>query len=100
MRKTTNELAPEVHERTVRLVLSNPGQHGSHRQAVMPIAAKIDCTPQTRKDWLKTAEVDGGKRAGIPSEMPGKLKAPKRENRESRRATRYPRRASHCQPWL
>ena len=49
----------------MRLVLANEGQHGSRWQAVMSIAAKIGCAPQTPKDWVKKAEVDGGKRADL-----------------------------------
>lgn len=29
MSKTTNKFSPEVRERAVRMVLDNPGQHGS-----------------------------------------------------------------------
>ena len=64
MSKTTNKFSPEVRERAVRLVLDNEGQHASRWQAVMSIAAKIDCTPQTLNDWVKKAEIDSGRRAG------------------------------------
>jgi transposase len=46
----------------------------------MSIAAKIGCTPQTLLDWVKKAEVDSGKRAGVPTDMAEKLKALEREN--------------------
>jgi len=71
-----------VRERDVRLVLDNEGQHASRWQAVMSIAAKIGCTPQTLNDWVKRAEVDSGQRAGIPTELAEKMKALERENRE------------------
>jgi transposase-like protein len=58
-----------VRERAVRLVLDNEGQHGSRWQAVMSIAAKIGCTPQTLNEWVKKAEVDSGRRAGVSTEM-------------------------------
>ncbi len=67
MSKTTNKFSPEVRERAVRLVFDNEGQHTSRWQAVMSISAKIGCTPQTLNDWVKKAEVDSGKRAGVPT---------------------------------
>ena len=106
MSKTTNKFSPEVRERAVRLVLdssvdrangsSGPpnGQHGSRWQAVMSIAAKIGCAPQTLNDWVKKAEVDSGKRAGVSSEMAERMKALERENRELRQANEILRKAS------
>ncbi|WCR00236.1 transposase [Paracoccus aestuarii] len=84
MSKTTNKFSLEVRERAVRLVLDNEGQHGSRWQAVMSISAKIGCAPQTLNDWVKKAEVDNGKRAGIPTEMADRMKALEREDRELR----------------
>src|SRR5690606_1986922 len=96
MSKTTNKFSPEVRERAVRLVLDNEGQHASRWQAVMSIAAKIGCTPQTLNDWVKKAEVDSGRRAGIPSDLAEKMKALERENRELRQANEILRKASAC----
>ncbi len=94
MSKTTNKFSPEVRERAVRLVLENEGQHSSRWQAVMSIAAKIGCTPQTLNDWVKKAEVDSGRRPGIPAEIAEKMKALERENRELRQANEILRKAS------
>jgi transposase-like protein len=84
--KTTNQFAPEVRERAVRLVLDNQGQHGSHWQAVLSISAEIGGAPQTLNDWVNKVVVDSGKRAGVSSEMAEKNKAFERENRELRQA--------------
>ena len=78
----------------MRLVLDNEGQHGSRWQAVLSIAAKIGCAPQTLNEWVKKTEVDNGKRAGIPKEMADRLKALERENRELRQANEILRKAS------
>ena len=94
MRKTTNKFSPEVRERAVRLVLETEGQHASRWQAVMSIAAKIDCTAQTLNEWVKKAEVDSGRRASIPTETSEKMKALERENRELRQANEILRKAS------
>ena len=92
--KTTNKFSPEVRERAVRMVLDHAGEHSSRWAAVTSIAAKIGCTPQTLHDWVKKAEVDSGKRPGVPTEMAEKLKALERENRELRQANEILRKAS------
>ena len=94
MSKITNKFSPEVRERAVRLVLDNEGQHASRWQAVMSIATKIGCTPQTLNDWVKKAEVDSGRRAGVSTEMAEKMKALERENRELRQVNEILRKAS------
>ena len=94
MSKTTNKFSPEVRERAVRMVLDNQNQHGSRWQAIASISAKIGCSANTLNAWVKKAEVDGGQRAGISSEMAEKMKALERENRELRQANEILRKAS------
>ena len=45
-------------------------------------------------EWMKKAEVDGVKRAGVPTEMADRLKSLERENRELRQAAEILRKAS------
>ena len=93
-KQTSNKFSPEVRSRAVRLVLDQEAEHRSRWAAIMSIAAKIGCTPQTLLDWVKKAEVDSGKRAGVPTDMAEKLKALERENRELRQANEILRKAS------
>ena len=92
--KTTNKFSPEVRSRAVRMVLDHESDHGSRWAAVVSISTKIGCTPQTLHEWVKKAEVDSGKRSGMPSEVAERLKALERENRELRQANDILRKAS------
>ena len=86
MSKTTNKFSPEVRTRAARMVLEHGGEYPSRWAAVVSVSQKIGCSAHTLNDWVKKAEVDGGRRAGVPSEVAEKLKALERENRELRQA--------------
>ena len=73
MSKTTNKFAPEVRERAVRMVIDHERDYPSRWAAVVSIAEKIGCVPQTLHEWVKKAEVDSGKRAGVPTEVADKM---------------------------
>ena len=94
MSKTTNKFSPEVRERAVRMVLDHRDDYPSHWAAVVSVSEKIGCAPPTLHDWIKKAEVNSGKRAGIPDDVSQRMKALERENRELRQANEILRKAS------
>ena len=86
--------SPEVRERAVRMVFDHQREYPSQWQAVVSIATKIGCTPETLRKWIRRAEVDSGRRAGVTSEEKARIKELERENRELRRANEILRKAS------
>ena len=94
MSKTTKKFSPEVRTRAVRMVLEHCGEYLSRWAAVVSVSQKIGCSAHTLNNWVKKAEVDGGRRAGVLSDVAEKLKALERENRELRQANEILRKAS------
>lgn len=86
--------SPEVRERAVRMVVEHGAEHASQWAAIVSIAGKIGCAPQTLHTWVTLAERDSGKRAGPTSDEQDRIKALERENRELRQANEILRKAS------
>ena len=94
MSSTSKRYAPEVRERAVRLVLEHQQEHESQWAAIVSVAAKIGCTPETLRIWVRRVEVDEGRRPGLTTDERAKLKERERENREVRRANEILKSAS------
>src|ERR1700693_4246547 len=82
--KTSVRYSPEVRTRAVRMVLEHAGDHASQWAAIGSIAAKIGCTAETLRGWVRQAERDQGQRPGPTSEERARVKKPEREKRARR----------------
>ena len=77
-----------------RLVLEQQEAHGSQWAAMESIAAKMGCTAETLRKWVRQAERDSGARPGLTTSERERLKELERENRELKRANEILRKAS------
>jgi transposase-like protein len=76
------------------MVLEHEKEHDSQWEAMCSIAAKIGCSAETLRKWVRQAERDLGRRAGLTSDERERLKQLERENRELKRANEILRKAS------
>jgi len=86
--------SPEVRERAVRMVWEHQGEYESQWAAMESIGAKIGCTAETLRKWVRQAERDAGKRAGLSSDERQRLRDLEREVRELKRTNEILRKAS------
>ncbi len=89
-----SRFSAEVRERAVGLVLANEEAHGSQWATIQSIAGKIGCSAEALRKWVRQAERDHGRRAGLTTEERERLRVLERENRELRRANEILRKAS------
>lgn len=62
--------------------------------AILSIAPKIGCSPETLRSWVRQSETDQGIRRGVSTSERERLKELERENRELKRANEILRKAS------
>lgn len=75
-------------------VRAHQEEHPSEWAAIVSIAAKIGCTAETSRRWVRQAQTDAGERAGVTSSERERIKALERENRALRQANELLRKAS------
>jgi transposase len=92
--KKSVKYSPEVMERAVRLMFEAKEQHASEWAAIVSIAAKIGCTAETLRRWVRRHERDTGQREGLNTAERNRIKALERDVRELRKANEILRLAS------
>ena len=86
--------SPEVRERAVRMVFEHTPEYPSQWAAIQSIAEKIGCSGETLRSWVRQAERNQGKQAGLTTDERVRLKELEREVRELKRANEILRKAS------
>jgi transposase len=76
------------------MVFEHGPEHGSEWAAIQSIAAKIGCSAETLRNWVRRAQVDSGSREGVTTDERARMKELEREVRELRRANEILRKAS------
>ena len=63
-RKTAPKYSAEVRERAVRMVFEHRAEYATQWEAIQSIAAKMGCSRETLRNWVRQAESDRGLRSG------------------------------------
>ena len=92
--KKQKRYSPEVRERAVRLLHEHQKDYESQWAAILSIAPKIGCSPETLRTWVRQSETDQGIRGGLSTSDRERLMDLERENRELKRANEILRKAS------
>ncbi len=69
MTKRTAPFSPEVRKRAVRMVRDHEGEQGSQWSAIQSIAAKIGCSGETLRNWVRQSG-SGLLQRGTPAPQP------------------------------
>jgi transposase len=78
---------PEVlRERAIRLAVEARRDPDTRVGALRRIGEQLGINPETLRNWVTQAEIDGGDRAGTTTSDAQRLAELERENRELRRA--------------
>jgi len=76
---------PEMRERAIRMVREPIAESGERVGAVTRVARQLGIGPESLRNWVKQAEIDGAKRPGTTTAEQRRIAELERENRELRR---------------
>ena len=84
----------ELRERAVRLAVDARRDPATKPGALARIGKQLGINPETLRNWVRQAEIDGGVRPGTTTDDAKRLAELEQENRELRRANEILRTAS------
>ena len=68
--------------KAIRLVREHAEDYPSKYAAITAVARRLGMTPETLRKWIRQAEVDEGKAAGVTSAESAEIRELRRKNRE------------------
>jgi transposase len=84
----------ELRERAVAMVFELRAESGNPRGSIARVGERLGINPETLRNWVERAEIDGGHRPGTTSDDKKRISELERENRELRRANEILKAAS------
>jgi transposase len=84
----------ELRERAVAMVFELRAESGNSRGSIARVGERLGLNPETLRNWVERAEIDGGQRPGTTSDDKKRVAELERENRGLRRANEILKAAS------
>ena len=84
----------ELRERATRMAVELRRDPATRSGAIARVADQLGMHPETLRNWVRQAEIDGGNRPGTTTSDAERLAQLERENRELRRTNHILRTAS------
>ena len=72
----------ETKAKAVRLVLEHRDEYASEWAAMRAIAERLGMSPETLRNWVRQAEIDDGRKAGVSTAESQELRELRKKNRE------------------
>ena len=83
-----------LRERAVAMVFELRAESGESRGSIARVGRNLGINPETLRNWVERAEIDGGQRPGTTTDDKKRIAELERENRELRRANEILKAAS------
>lgn len=84
----------ELRDRAIRMAVDARRDPATRSGALRRVGEQLGINPETLRNWVQQAEIDGGQRPGVTTEEARRIAELERENRELRRANEILRTAS------